>query len=165
MLADRRAQLGARETELVQALHGGATPPGLDATMIALARGGIARKRARQVARSFPVLARDLGADYQVAFAAFAAANPPQDGGALADGLSFGGIVARERGLSDDAKLERMVAVARVTTRHGRLRRRRAPHIGATLMRSPPGIVIVARGPGLGTRVLSLRSRHRGSRA
>lgn len=130
--------------------------------MIALARDGIVRKRARQVARAFPALARDLGSDYQDAFAAFAAATPPSDGGALADGLSFGAVVARERGLSDDAKLERMVALAGVSIRRGRLTRRRTPHLAATLTRSPPGIVVIARGPGLGTRVLSLRSRHRG---
>jgi hypothetical protein len=159
--ADRRADLAARENELVQALHGGPTPTGLDAAMIALARAGIVRKRARQVARAFPALARDLGRDYEDAFGEFASANPPQDGGALADGLAFGAIVARERGLTDTAKLERMVAVAGVTTRRGRLTRRRTPHIGATVTRSPLGIVIVARGPGLGTRVLSLRPRHR----
>ena len=114
--ADRRAQLAARETELVKALHGGPTPAGLDAAMIALARAGIVRKRSRQVAKAFPALARDLGPDYEDAFAAFAGANPPHSGGSLSDGLAFGIIVARERGLSDDAKLERMVAIAGVTT-------------------------------------------------
>lgn len=129
--------------------------------MIALARAGIVRKRSRQVAKAFPALARDLGPDYEDAFAAFAGANPPHSGGSLSDGLAFGIIVARERGLSDDAKLERMVAIAGVTTRGGRLTRRRMPHIGATVTRSSPGIVIVASGPGVGTRVLSLRPRHR----
>ena len=142
-------------------MHGGPAPPGLDADMIALARAGIVRKRARQAARAFPALARDVGPDYDDAFAAFAAAHPPADGGALADGLAFGGIIAHDRGLSDDAKLERMVAIARVTTRGGRLTRRRAPHIAAALTRRPPGIVIVVGAPGVGARVLSLRSRRR----
>jgi hypothetical protein len=159
--ADRRARLAARETELVHALRGGPTPPGLDPEMIALASAGITRKRARQVAKAFPALAGDLGADYDDAFAAFARANPPPDGGALADGLAFASIVARERGLSDAAKLERMVAASTVTTRHGRLKRRRTPHISATLTRSPSGITIVASSPWIGTRVLSLRSRER----
>lgn len=159
MSADQRATLAARETELVKALHGGPTAPGLDAGMIALASTGIVRKRARQVARAFPALARDLGPDYQEAFTAFAGTNPPRDGGALADGLAFASIVERERGLSDDAKIDRMVAAAGVTTRRGRLTRRRAPHIRAAVTRHPPGIVIVARSPMLGTRVLSLRPR------
>jgi hypothetical protein len=162
--ADRRAQLAARETELVQALHGGPTPPGLDPEMVALARAGIVRKRARQVARAFPALARDLGPGYQDAFNAFADASPPQNGGALADGLALGNLVARERGLSDEAKVERMITIAGMTTRSGRMQRRRVPYIGAILTRQPPGIVIVAHGPVVGTRVLSLRPGSVGSR-
>jgi hypothetical protein len=159
--ADRRARLAARETELVQALHGGPTPPGLDEGMIALASAGIARKRARQVARAFPALASDLGPDYQDAFATFARASPPRDGGAIADGLAFARVVARKRGLSDAAQVERFVAAGAVTTRHGRLTPRHTPHIRATLTRSPRGIVIVASSPGIGTRVFFLRPRER----
>lgn len=157
MPADRR-RLAAREAELVRALHGGPPPPGLDERVIALTSAGIALKRARQVARTFPALARDLGTDYHETFARFARANPPRDGGALSDGLAFGTAVSRERRLSDDARLEHMVNRAAVVTRHGRLAPRRAPHLAATLTRNPPGLVVISRLPVLGTRVISLRA-------
>jgi hypothetical protein len=129
--------------------------------MIALASAGIARKRARQVARAFPALARDLGADYQETLAAFARATPPGDGGAIADGLALGTVVARKRRLSDDAKVEQMVAA--VTSCRGVPRR--VPHLAATLTRHPRGIVMVTHLPVLGTRVLSLRAPQHGTTA
>jgi hypothetical protein len=120
--------------------------------MVALASAGIARKRARQVAKAFPALARDLGPNYRSAFAAFAEANPPPEGGVLADGLAFGRVVAGERHLSADAKVERMVNRTALNAR--RLR----PDLGGTLVRRPPGVVVIARLPVVGARVFSLRA-------
>jgi hypothetical protein len=156
MPADSRSRLAARETELVLALHGGATPPGLDEAMVALASAGIARKRARQVAKAFPALARDLGPSYQQTFAAYACANPPPEGGALADGVAFGAVAAHDRPLSDAARVERMINAAMIM-RNGHLVPPRAPRLAAVIVRRPPGVVVLIRLPVAGTRVVSLR--------
>jgi hypothetical protein len=133
--------------------------------MVALARDGLTRKRARQVASSFPMLARDLGPDYRDTFTAFAGANPPRDGGAVADGLALAQSLAREGRLSADAKVERMVHAAGFVTRRGRLTRRRRPHLAVTATRRPVRLVVVAHIPRVGTRVISMeplrRSRSR----
>jgi hypothetical protein len=93
-MSDRRVRLGAREAELVRALQGGPVPAGLDEKMIGLTRDALGRKRARQVAKAFPLLARDLGPEYLARFAAFALTNPPREEGSLADGLAFGRGIA-----------------------------------------------------------------------
>jgi hypothetical protein len=152
-VSDRRARLAAREAELVRALHGGPVPAGLDEKMIGLTRDALARKRARQVARAFPALARDLGSEYQAQFVAFAETNPPQNEGGLADGLAFGAYAARRWRLSDDSRVELMIAGSRL---NGRLEPRRGPYLAATATRRPAGVIIVARLPGLGIRVSSL---------
>jgi hypothetical protein len=162
-MSDRRVRLGAREAELVRALQGGSVPAGLDEKMIGLTRDALGRKRARQVAMAFPLLARDLGPEYLARFEAFALPNPPREQGSLADGLAFGASVAPERRLSDGARVELMVARSAVTARRGRLQPRRGPYISATLTRSPRGITIVGRLPGRATRAFSLAAPGRGS--
>ena len=155
-MSDRRARLAAREAELVRALHGGPVPDGLDEHMIGLTKDALARKRARQVARAFPSMVRDVGREYQVRLEAFARTNPPREEGSIADGIAFGASVARERRLSDDARVELMVARSTVTAHRGRLKPRRGPYLGATVTHSPLGVIVVGRLPGRGTRVISL---------
>jgi hypothetical protein len=152
-VSDRRARLAAREAALVRALHGGPIPPGLDENMIRLTADALARKRARQVAKTLPALARDLGPEYQPRFEEFAQSNPPRES-ARADGVAFGGYAARRRGLSDDARVELMIAKS---TLNASLEPRRAPYAAATATRRNAGVVIVIRFPGLGIRVFSLR--------
>jgi hypothetical protein len=152
-VSDRRARLAAREAELVKALHGGPTPPGLDEKMIGLTADALARKRARQVARTLPAMARDLGPEYQPRFEEFARTNPPRES-ARADGVAFGAYQARRRRWSDDARVELMVAKS---TLNAHLEARHAPYVAATVTRRPSGVVIVSRLPGFGTRVFSLR--------
>jgi hypothetical protein len=109
----------------------------------------LARKRAREVARAWPVLAADLGGAFTDRFVAFAAGRPsPAIGGALADGLAFARALARQGRLSDDARVEAMLAAARLSPRPVRL--------GATLAGRPPRLVVLARAPGLGERGFAL---------
>jgi hypothetical protein len=80
---------------------------------------------------------------------AFAAGRPPPaTGGALADGLAFARHLARRGRLSGDARVEAMLAAARLSARPVRL--------AATLAGRPPRLVVLARAPGLGERGLSL---------
>jgi hypothetical protein len=162
-VADHRARLAAREAELVRALQGGPIPAGLDGRMIAVTRDALVRKRARQVVKVFPALARDLGPEYQTLFQAFARTTPPHEDGSLADGLAFGTYVARERRLSDGARVQLMVARSTATARRGRLRARRGLFIGAILTRRPRGITVVGRAPGRAPRVFSVTAPRRRS--
>ena len=114
-IPDRRAQLDAREAELIRALHGGEPPPGLDERMIALASAGITRKRMRQLARTCPALRRDVGPSYEERFTAFAKTNPPRDRGAIADALAFGRAVASEQALTKAAIKELLIIVVRIS--------------------------------------------------
>ena len=161
-MSDRRARLAAREAELVRALHGGPTPDGLDEKMVRLTQDALARKRARQVTRVFPALVRDLGPDYQAMFEAFALANPPREDGGLADGLAFGASVAGQRRLSDDARVELLIARRTVRGRRRRLQARRGPYLAAALTRDPLGIAVVGRLPRRTARVLTLSAPGRG---
>jgi hypothetical protein len=69
-------------------------------------------------------------------------------GGALADGLGFARDLARHRRLSGDARVEALLAAARLSPRPLRL--------AAALAGRPPRLVVLARIPGLGERAMSL---------
>src|SRR5262249_19769275 len=99
--------------------------------MVRLTADALARKRARQVAKTLPALARDLGPEYQPRFAEFARSNPPGES-ARVDGVAFGAWIARRRGLTGDARVELMVAKS---TLNGCLEPRRAPYVAATATR------------------------------
>jgi hypothetical protein len=73
---------------------------------------------------------------------------PPAAGGALTDGLGFARDLARHRRLSGDARVEALLAAARLSPRPFRL--------AATLAGRPPRLVVLARVPGLGERARSL---------
>ena len=147
----------------MRALQGGPVPAGLDERMIGVTRDALGRKRARQVARAFPALARDLGPEYQALFQAFARTTPPGEEGSLADGLAFGTNVGRERRLSDAARVELMVARSTVTASRGRLQPRRGVYVGAIPTRRPLGITVVGRAPGHAPRVVSVTAPRRRS--
>jgi hypothetical protein len=101
------------------------------------------------VARAWPALAAEPGEDFTGRFLAEAARRPPPArGGALADGLAFAGALARTRRLSGNARVERMLAAARLSTRPVRL--------AMTAAGPPRRLVVTVRAPGLGERWLSL---------
>ena len=72
----------------------------------------------------------------------------PGQGGALADGLAFAGALARTRRLSGNARVEAMLAAARLSTRPARL--------AATVAGPPRRLVVTVRAPGLGEHWLSV---------
>src|SRR5262249_21392119 len=91
MSAEARAQLGALQGELVEALVGdGPAPAGFDAGRLRAAAASLAVKRRRAAARAWRGLAAALGGPFAERFDAFAATTPlPRDGGPLADGRVF----------------------------------------------------------------------------
>ena len=145
-----RERLAADQAALVRALvAGGPVPEGFDPDRVRATADALARKRAREVARAWPALAAALGGDFTARFLAFAAGRPPPAaGGALADGLAFARALARRGRLPGDARVEAMLAAARLSTRPFRL--------AATLAGPPARLVVLARAPGLGRRGLSV---------
>jgi len=97
-----RERLAAEQAELVRALVGGGpVPGGFDPERVRATSAALARKRAREVARAWPVLAADLGEEFTGRFVADAARRPaPARGGALADGLAFARALSRQGRLS-----------------------------------------------------------------
>ncbi|HYN17257.1 MAG TPA: hypothetical protein VEY96_04110 [Actinomycetes bacterium] len=145
-----RERLAAEQAALVRALvDGGPVPGGFDPGRVRATSAALARKRAREVARAWPVLAAELGQDFPGRFLADAARRPPPaSGGALADGLAFASALARQRRLSPDARVERMLAAARLSTRPARL--------AATLAGPPRRLVLTVRAPALGEHWFSI---------
>ncbi|GAA1517019.1 hypothetical protein GCM10009827_034830 [Dactylosporangium maewongense] len=80
--------LADRQRALVDALvAGGAVPPGFDAAGVRAAAVALRRKRAGEVARTWPFLAASYGDRWHRAFAEWASGRPPQ--GSLRDGWDF----------------------------------------------------------------------------
>jgi hypothetical protein len=142
-----RERLAAEQATLVRALVGGGpVPDGFDRDRVRATAAALARKRAREVARAWPALAAELGDDFTAWFLADAARwPPPAKGGALADGLAFAGALARTRRLSGNARVEVMLAAARLSTR-----------LAATVAGPPRRLVVTVRAPGLGEHWLSV---------
>jgi hypothetical protein len=131
-----RERLAAEQAALVRALvDGGPVPAGFDPDRVRATAAALARKRAHEVARAWPALAAELGDDFTARFLADAARRPPPArGGALADGLAFAGALARTRRLSGNARVEVMLAAARLSTR-----------LAATVARPPRRLVVTVR--------------------
>jgi hypothetical protein len=149
-MSGERERLAAGQAALVRALvSGGPVPGGFDPDRVRATSTALARKRAREVARAWPVLAAELGEDFTGRFLAYAAGRPPPArGSALADGLAFADALARRGRLPGNARVERLLAAAHLSPGPARL--------AATLAGPPRRLVIVVRAPGLGDRCLSL---------
>jgi hypothetical protein len=145
-----RERLAAEQAALVRALVGGGpVPGGFDPGRVAATSAALGRKRAREVARAWPVLAADLGEDFTGRFLADTARRPPPaTGGVLADGLTFARSLARQGRLSPNARVEAMLAAAHLSARPLRL--------AATLAGPPRRLVVTVRAPGLGERWLTV---------
>jgi hypothetical protein len=145
-----RARLAAEQAALVRALvDGGPVPGGFDPERVRATSAALARKRAREVARAWPVLAAELGEDFTGRFLAFAAGRPPPArGGALADGLAFARALAGQGRLPGNARVEALLAAAHLSPSPARL--------AATLAGPPRRLVVTVRLPRLGDRWLSL---------
>ncbi|HEV2920691.1 MAG TPA: hypothetical protein VG673_15840 [Actinomycetota bacterium] len=149
-MSGERERLAAGQAALVRALVGGGpVPGGFDPGRVRATSTALARKRAREVARAWPVLAAELGEEFTGRFLAFAAGRPPPArGGALADGLAFARTLAGQGRLPGNARVERLLARARLSPSPARL--------AATLAGPPRRLVVTVRLPGLGDRCLSL---------
>lgn len=114
---DPEERLADQQAALVRALvAGGPVPGGFDPTRVAATVGALARKRAREVAKAWPALAYQLGEEFTDRFLAYAAASPRRGRGALADGLAFADTLERTGELSGQARVERLMAQARLAT-------------------------------------------------
>jgi hypothetical protein len=130
--------LGRRQAELVSALvAAGPLPAGFDPRRVAAARRALLRKRAGEVARTWPLLAAGYGPDWPAAFVAWADGRAPR--GALRDGWDLARETANRGGLAAPAA-EELAAREAAWRYDGRAapRRRRLPAV-----RRPPGAVVV----------------------
>ena len=147
-VSDARERLAAEQAGLVQALvAGAAVPQGFDEEQVRLAARSLINKRLREVALTWPALARCLGKTFQSRFTTFAESNPPPvDGGPLADGRTFAATVSVSD-LDDEARLGLM----QVDLRHRRL------PVRARWLPGARRVVIGVRLPRLGVRVMPVR--------
>jgi hypothetical protein len=145
-----RERLAAEQVAPVRALvDGGPVPGGFDPDRVRATSAALARKRGREVARAWPVLAAELGEDFGGRFLAFAADRPPPArGGALADGLAFARALARTGRLPGNARPEAMLAAAHLSSSPVRL--------AAAVAGPPRRLIVTVRLPALGERWLSL---------
>jgi hypothetical protein len=136
-----RERLAADQAALVRALVGGGpVPGGFDPDRVRATSAALARKRACEAARAWPVLADELGEDFTAQFLAHAARRPPPArGGALADGLAFADGLARRGRPPGNARVERLLARAHLSPAPARL--------AATLATPPRRLVILVRLP------------------
>jgi hypothetical protein len=156
--AEARAELAARQADLVRALVGvGAPPVGLDTARLQAARVALAGKRCREAAQSWPALSRALEERFADQFAEFAAQTPlPGRGGPLADGRAFARHLAAHRELPDAARLEVLVVDLRFVSIPAGLLPRRGVVVKATFLRQSRRLVLAVRLPLLGEKWLSV---------
>jgi hypothetical protein len=97
--------LARRQAELVSALVTGApVPPGFDLARVGAAQRALLRKRAGEVARSWPMLAASAGDRWPREFAEWAAGRAPQ--GSLRDGWDLARAWSQAGRLSGPAAAE-----------------------------------------------------------
>jgi hypothetical protein len=157
MSVDARADLAARQAELVAALAGRVAPPaGFDVGRLQAAASSLATKRLRAVARAWPGVAAALGDRFGECFRAFAGTSPPPAaGGPLADGRAFLRWLAAREELPEAGRLQALAVDLRFAEGPNGLAPRRWPALKIALLRNPRRLVIGLRLPWLGERWLS----------
>lgn len=150
MSLNPRAQLAARQAELVRALTAKAGPPvDFKPAHFRAATHALARKRARSVARAWPSLEEALGESFESSFSSYAVDVPlPQRGGPLADGRNFAQVLERQGKLTDRARLEVLAVDLRFASSPEGLIARRGPSLAMALLKHPRQLVLAARWPG-----------------
>jgi hypothetical protein len=126
-----RAELARRQAELVAAMvAGGQLPAGFDKDMVEVARRALLRKRAGEVAGTWPALAASVGPQWIEAFARWADGRPGN--GSLRDGWDFarelaaGGVAGASLPAAAEAELAEREAVWRYDGQSAPRRRRLA---------------------------------------
>jgi hypothetical protein len=143
-----RASYEAEQAALLRALiRGDEFPDGFQPDKAAAASRSLWRKRMRGVALAWPALALALGEDFESRFEAYArSAPPPALGHGFTDGLEFARTLARAE-LSDDARVELLLARVVAAGSGGAVRPRRGVFAGAAMVRDPRRAVVVVRLP------------------
>lgn len=133
-----RGGLAARQAALVAALVAtGKLPDGIDEARLAIVRQALLRKRAGEVATTWPLLAASMGPAWIPSFAQWAAGRPPQ--GSLRDGWDLARDLAAAGELAPLGRDE--LAARDVIWRYNG---RRAPHRRwLPALRQVPGGMIV----------------------
>ena len=151
-----RARLEAQQAELLRALlRGDGFPQDFDPGDAAAAGRSLRRKRARMVSGAWPALAHELD-DFEQRFDAFArTAPPPAVGFGHTDGFAFVRTLPREE-LTDNIRVELLLARASIAGPPGKPRPRRGVFIGAALLRVPRRLLIVHRTPRLGRKLVAV---------
>jgi hypothetical protein len=149
-----RASYEAEQAALLRALiRGGAFPDGFAPGKAAAASRSLWRKRMRGVETAWPALALALGERFAARFEAYArAVPPPAVGHGFTDGLAFARTLERTE-LSDDARVELLLARATVVTGRDGFRDRRGVFAGAAWLHEPRRAVVVLRAPLAGRRL------------
>lgn len=136
--------LADRQAALLAALAGeGAVPAGFDVSRVSAAAEALAFKRARAVVQAWPSLRTMLGGQFRDRFAAYAATTPlPAEGGPLADGRRFARMLACERTLSDETRLQVLSVDVNWREIGAGLRPRRWPVVRIARLRERAVVVI-----------------------
>jgi hypothetical protein len=130
-----RDELAEAQRRLVEALvEGGSVPPGFDPVRVGAAARALLRKRAGEVARSWPALAASYGSGWPGAFAEWARGRPTR--GSWQDGWDF--ARAHQASLDPAAALELASCEARWSYDGASAPRRR--RLG--VRRVPGGVVV-----------------------
>ena len=143
---DRRT-LAQRQRRLVAALCAAAAaepPDGIDPGQLTRAAASLHAKRARGVAKTWPVLERGLGEQFDLLFAGYAQGNVLPAGGTAQDAPAFAGWLARVGMLDDAGRVQLMIH-----------RARRGWPIRLARLRRNDRIAVAARLPWLGIRWFS----------
>lgn len=157
-MSEQRSRYGEQQAAFLNALRTGESPPpGFAADNLAAASQSLIRKRARQVAESWPAVAHALGADYASAFERFARGTPPPaEGEGAADGFAFACGLDQTM-LTDEARAELLLARAVFIHDRGSVRLRHSPFAAAARLQEPRRLLLVMNLPIVGPRHVTIR--------
>lgn len=152
--ADTRAHLAEQQAALVRSLVAdGDALPGFDAQRIEAAAAALASKRRREVAHTWPGLARALGDRFVRLFDEYAGQAPmPTLGGPRADGRSFARFLAQINLLTDEGRLEALQVDMHFKITPDGLIRRQGSTLQIAWLRTARRLVVALRLPLLGER-------------
>lgn len=131
---------------IVALVNGGRFPGSFNPTRLNAAAEALGCKRARNVARAWPALARALGGCFTAKFAAFALKTPiPQRGGPVADGRAFADFLEQKGDLPEEGVLEALAVDLRYVTGEDGLSPRRRPIVRGVLLECPRRWIVAMR--------------------
>ncbi len=134
MRDEARARLSAKEQRLIEVLlRGEGTIEGFDSSRLRATAESLRRKRARSVARAWPILSRSMGPDFEALFLRYVAEFPLPPEDSLEDGRAFARWSRRRDLLPADGRLEAMAFD---------LQRSHFPPLRLAFLRRPPRFLV-----------------------